>query len=108
MAAALEGRDGRVGPALFPTYDMFLSGERDFRTHQKLPNFLERAVANDEWDSVAWFVKIADEHPDALAATGRGDEIENLKNRVSVKLDEGGESVREELKRLADLLGVKK
>jgi hypothetical protein len=88
LCAALEGRDGQVAPGLFATYGTFLAGERDFRRHQKLPNFLERAVAQNEWDSVQWIVSLAKQHDDTLRSDEQKDATEYLRTRVKEKLSE--------------------
>jgi hypothetical protein len=79
LCAELEGRDGQVGPELFPTYGEFLGGEKGFRSHPKLPNVIERFVARDQWPVVAWFVELAERENDAFNETGRRDEMNHLR-----------------------------
>jgi len=104
LCAELEGRDGQVGPELFPTYGEFLGGETGFRSHSKLPNVIERFVARDQWGIVSWFVELAKREPEAVAPAGRLDEMEHLKESVAEKLRTVGDEAPEELKQLAALL----
>jgi hypothetical protein len=92
LCAELEGRDGRVGPSLFTTYGTFLANEAAFRSHAKLPNFIERAVANDEWGSVEWIVEVARKYPDTLLPKNRKKEMEHLRNRVAGRISELSEA----------------
>jgi hypothetical protein len=108
FCAALEPRDGQVDPGLLETYGPFLAGEKDFRIHQKLPNFLARAVELDEWQSVEWIVGVAEAHKDTLQKKGRESEIEHLSGVVSEKLSQLGEDGPEPLVKLAQLLGLSK
>jgi hypothetical protein len=107
LCAELEGRDGQVGPELFPTYGEFLGGETGFRSHPKLPNVVERFVARDQWPVVAWFVQLAEREEDALNETGRRDEMNHLREAVAERLRSTGDEAPEELKELGGLLGVK-
>jgi hypothetical protein len=104
LCAELEGRDGQVGPQLFPTYGEFLAGEPAFRTHSKLPNVVERFVARDQWEIVRWFVELAETHPDTLDAANRQDEMENLRANVAERLASAGDDAPEPLRDLAALL----
>lgn len=106
LCAELEGRDGQVGPELFPTYGDFLGGEPAFRTHSKLPNVIERFVARDQWPVVAWFVELAKREPDAINDKGRQEEIEHLRETVAEKIRLAGDGVPEELRQLGALFGV--
>jgi hypothetical protein len=108
LSASLEGRDGKVGSGLFATYGTFLASEQEFRTHAKLPNFIERAVAHDEWDSVEWIVGLSRDHADTLQTKGRKEEIKHLRTRVVEKLGELSEAESEPpeaLTALSELLG---
>jgi hypothetical protein len=106
LCAELEGRDGQVGPGLFPTYGDFLGDEPAFRTHAKLPNVIERFVARDQWPVVSWFVGLANRERDALDDKGRADEMEHLKETVADKIRLAGEAAPEELRQLGALFGL--
>jgi KAP family P-loop domain len=106
LCAELEGRDGQVGPQLFPTYGEFLAGETGFRSHPKLPNVVERFVARGHWPVVAWFVELAEREEDVLNETGRRDEMNHLREAVAERLRATGNEAPEELKKLGALLGV--
>jgi len=104
LCASLEGRDGQISAALFATYGKFLAGEKEFRTHPKLPNVLERLVARDAWEQVEWFTTVAEEHPDTLLANGREGALTYLAERVSQKRTDIGDDIPDALTRLAGLL----
>jgi hypothetical protein len=88
VCADLEGKDGVVDPSFFKTYGKFLQDERSFRTHQKLPYFIERAVAADEWESVSGIVDLAKRHSDTVDESHRQDELQHLKTSVASKIAE--------------------
>jgi hypothetical protein len=106
ICAELEGRDGQVGPELFLTYGEFFAGETAFRTHPKLPNVLERFVARDQWDVVAWFVDIAQRYEDTLGSGGREEEMAHLKDSVAERLASAGDESPESLRELGQELGI--
>jgi hypothetical protein len=103
LCAGLEGRDGEVGPKLFPTYGSFLAGEAAFRAHSKLPNVIERFLAHDQWD---WFVEVGSSHPDTLDPAHRQDEMQHLSDTVAERLASAGDEPPEALTGLASLLGL--
>jgi hypothetical protein len=107
VCADLEGKDGVVDASLFSTYGKFLEEERSFRTHQKLPYFVERAVAANQWESVSWIVDLATKHPETFKDSGRKEEIEHLRTSVESKVAEfeaNGTDPPENLQALAALL----
>ncbi len=106
LCAELEGRDGSVGSDLFTTYGIFLAGEPAFRSHAKLPNFIGRAVAHDEWGSVQWIVEVAQKHADTLQPKNRKEEIEHLQAKVSEKLTELSDAGTEPPAALTALSGL--
>jgi hypothetical protein len=106
LCAELEGLDSAVGPHLFPVYGATLANESTFRTHQKLPNIVERLIAHDDWNSVGWAAELAAANPDTLAAEGRSEEIQHLTHRVRERLEELGDDAPDELTRLAEQLGL--
>jgi hypothetical protein len=108
LCAQLEGRDGHVDPALLPTYGDFLSEESAFRTHQKLPNVLERFVAQDAWDAVEWFVRLARDHSDTLKDKTRKEEMRHLRTKIAEKLEIIDEGAAPALDDLASLLNVRR
>jgi hypothetical protein len=109
LGAALEARDGKVAAGLFSTYGAFLAGQRDFRTHAKLPGFVARAMAHEEWESVEWYADLADAQQDTLESKGREDELEHLRQQVAEKLTQlSDDEVPEALTRLAKVMGVEK
>jgi KAP family P-loop domain len=108
LCAWLEGRDGQVGSSLFSVYGDFLASEASFRRHTKLPNVIERLVARENWDAVAWFVRIAQNHADAVANDGRVAETEHLARKVSEKLNEYAANAPQALTDLDALLQTPK
>lgn len=106
FCAELEGRDGQVGPHLLQTYGDFLAEEAGFRSHQKLPNVVERFLAREDWSFVGWFVDLARKHDDALDEKGRREEMQHLREKVGEKLDAAGSSAPVELIQLAELFGL--
>jgi hypothetical protein len=98
-----------VDPALFTTYGDFLASERQFRVHQKLPNFIERLVAQNDWNGVQWIVDTARAHRDTVEHAKKWEsELEHLRNKVNEKLAELGDEAPEVLGDLAGLLPSEK
>jgi hypothetical protein len=106
LCAELEGRAGQVSLSLLATYGDFLGDESAFRTHEKLPNVIERLVANEAWEAVEWFVNVATKHHDAVSEAGRQAELQHLRSRVAEKATALGAGSPTPLLDLADLLGV--
>jgi hypothetical protein len=104
ICARLEGLGGSIPASLFTTYGEFLGGEAGFRTHEKLPNVIDRLVANDDWTAVEWFVGVARKHPDAVKRDGREDYLDHLRASVSARLD-NGQDQPDILHELSQLLG---
>lgn len=106
MCNELGGYVDPIGSGVFKTYGDFLGGEATFRTHEKLPQVVERLVTHDDWESVAWVVSLADTHPDTLSPEQRESAIDYLTGKVTAKLEEAGEDPPTALRDLATRLGV--
>jgi hypothetical protein len=105
LCAGLGSHDAAVGEGLFTTYGAFLAGERLFRTHPKLPSFLERLVAHDDWPAIQWMAELGEQHRDAFQPKGREQEMTNLATRVMARVEAfGDEPTPDALTRLQALL----
>jgi hypothetical protein len=104
LCANLEGRASVMDPSLLATYGDFLGDEQSFRSHPKLPNVVERFVANDDIDALTWVAGVAEREKETFRSTGRAREIENLIAKLDARIDDAGDSSSEVLLHVRDLV----
>ncbi|WP_160291820.1 P-loop NTPase fold protein [Acidithrix ferrooxidans] len=106
LCANLEGKEGaEISDKFFEVYGAFLSGQRLFRIHEKLPNVVERLVAGDRWEALKWFVGVAQKHGDTLNRDNRGAAFDVLRRKSIERVDAEGDATPVPLTDLLKLLG---
>ena len=106
LCANLEGKEGaEISDTFFEVYGAFLSRQREFRIHQKLPNVVERLVAGDRWEALKWFVGVAQEHDDTLNRDKRGAAFDVLRRKSIERVKAEGDVKPVPLLDLLQLLG---